>query len=314
MRQSIFIIIACFLLFCCHQAQEPNEPDPPVNPEQPEEPEETEETYETYEMPCGCGDEWIPEETIYDRELPWDFPFDPNSEEWKELQQKEGGELYAALQIPEDILYSLSTEDLAAICMKYFPVLYVPVIKSYEIMLDDLFEQFNGIRELFKREDALKELLRHYWTHINNPDFFYFSDVLISAIELILTRYQSPDDSNKEDYIEIVQNLVCRIEKIEFYPYPAYFDFLSVQANTYSRTKILLKIDDKNIEKIPLGENNLLFRYYCKLDEPTFRSVNELSCQYINQFQFKHYEAPAIAFNRDTTPSIPKTDELRQIW
>jgi len=134
MKKSIYLLIVGSLLLCCdNNTTKLNEPKPkeeaPEQSEQPEEPAQPEEpcdcwdpydiSYckcEPYEMPCRCPDEWQDkwpvEEIIYDRELPWEYPIQPGTDEWKELQFGEPGGLEAALQIPEEILASLTTEDL----------------------------------------------------------------------------------------------------------------------------------------------------------------------------------------------------------
>ena len=220
--------------------------------------------------------------------LPWQYPVLPGTDEWKELQIKFGNELIDTLQIPGDILSSISTTDLTALCMQYPLLLSVTTGDSHETALDKLFEQFNGIRELFKREDASKELLKHYQELIQNlPDFIREASngsrvmfiMPVAALELLLSRYQSTDDSNKENYVEIVQFLVNGYENKRLYP--EFFSEWSIRNNVYSRAKIFVKMDVKNLENIPLGENNSLFTNEHRLNEATLNAVNDLSYELI---------------------------------
>ena len=222
-----------------------------------------------------------------EKKLPWDYPVKMESPEWEKLQFGEPGELLAALQIPEDVLSSLSTEDLTAICLKYPFIRFITYGAAYDERLDLLFEEFNGIRELFKRNDASKELLKQHELMIKNLSFlegeapgieksrFTFT---ICAVEILLSRFQFHDNDQKSNYIEILQSLVSYYEKMHLYK--DYFGILQIRSNAYSKAKILVKIDEKNIDKIPLGYSNRLFNKESQLDEQTERAINELSYQF----------------------------------
>ena len=259
--------MACFLLLCCHHEKVELEPIP-------EEPEPD----APYVMPCGCEEEWYQEEIIWVKDLPWDYPVKPGTEEWNQLSLKHIDERVNVCQIPEDILSTLSTEDLTELCMQY-PLLsqILFVYNTYEGGLNTLFSHFNGIRELFQRNDGVKELLRKYRYIIqNSPDTTGDFDIQnIRALEVILARYQSPDDS-KENYMEIVQYLVCGYKKNLMNP-----EILLQVTNFYARAVILAKIDEQKLESIPRKGSNHVFQLGY-LDEQTERAINELSCQYIN--------------------------------
>ena len=266
MKNYFFIFITCSLLLCCHHEQ--NEPIIPEEPEpEPEAP---------YVMPCGCGDEWYHEEITCNDDLPWDYPIKPETEEWDRMTYPEQLD---ACQIPEEVLTSLSTEDLTKICLQYPFLLETLFLGShYEQGLNSIFRNFNGIRKLFQREDVAKELLKQYRyvIQISPESTREFSTLKIWALELILTRYQSSDDS-KDNYMEIVQYLVCGYKKKLMYP-----EIFSNGLNFYARAIILLKINEKNLESIPQNGSNGVFQNgHC--DELTERAINDLSCQYINQ-------------------------------
>jgi len=257
MKKYLFIITACSLFFSCHHPQEE------VIPEEPEQ----EYPYPD-EMPCSFVGEWTQEETICNRELPWDYPAKPGTEEWYELRGFPAQE--AACQIPEDILSSLSTGDLAEICRQYPLRLYSLTFDSHEQFLNALFRTFNGIHELFQRE-VLQELLNQYRCLVLDLPF---KDGDISAYQslferlyfkysfgfwkLILTRYHSPDDT-KEDYMEIMQHLAWGYEKQIMYPvYPGSVFF---PQNIYARARILAKIDENTLfEKISQKDRLQIFQ------------------------------------------------------
>ena len=273
MKNYLFISIACSLLLCCQH--EPNEPIIPEEPE-PEAP---------YVMPCGCGVEWPQEEITCDRVLPWDYPAKPGTEEWNNLEGHQ--ERINTCQIPEEILTSLSTEDLTKICLQYPFLLDFYLYNSYELGLDALFRQFNGIRELFTREDVSNALLKEYRRLLQSQRLYFLNGTapdgekglyIISTWypEILLSRYQSPNDA-KENYIEIVHQLVCGYEKKLMYP-----EFSKMHTNFYARAIMLVKIDQQNIQSIPFGYANCVFEHG-RYDDPTEQAINDLSCQYLNR-------------------------------
>ena len=319
MRKFIFILIVGSLLLCCdNNTTKLNEPKPkeeaPEQSEQPEEPAQPEEpcdcwdpydiSYckcEPYEMPCRYPDEWQDkwpvEEIIYDRELPWDYPIQPGTDEWKELQFGELGGLEAALQIPEEILASLTTEDLMVLIIlnPLFFSFSVTVNGTHEGGLDYGFSSFNCIRELFQREDGLDVLLKHYRYMAQNRPFSegktFFT---IRSLELIISRYQSPDDSNKENYRKIIENLLFGLEEQILFDSEydwsddnvnmSDFDNVNIgryYTNYYSRAIILFKIDEQNLEKFPDGMNNRLFLDGSWIYPSTAGLIDDMTCKYI---------------------------------
>ena len=100
----------------------------------------------------------------------WDYPVKPDTPEWANFDSYT--EMVAACQIPEEILLSVSTEELTDIVLRY-PLIADPMLwNSLTRGLNALYDNFNGIRELFKREDAAKELLKHYNCMIQEIDSF----------------------------------------------------------------------------------------------------------------------------------------------
>ena len=298
MKKSIFIFIIGSFLLCCDHKNEPDEPEQPEEPKQPycSDPYEPYFTCDPdpYEIPCGCPDEWPQEEIIYDRELPWDYPIKPGTDEWKELLLGERGVFEAALQIPEEILASLTTEDLMALIILNPYIVSFFLISgngSYEIGLDYGFSSFNGIRELFQREDGLEVLLKHYRYMTQNWSSLYgvvsFPITTVHTLELILSRYQSPDESNKENYLKIVEYLLCGLEEqiMYFSNTNEEVHITNYRSNFYSRAIILIKIDEQNLENIPDGMNNRLFLKDNLLFPSIVKSISNLTCKclYNNQ-------------------------------
>lgn len=91
---------------------------------------------------------------------PYDYPIRPGMEEWNALQTAE--DRYGACQIPEKILSSISTVALAETCLNFPLFLEVNMASTLQKGFHSVVEHFNGLQELFKREDAGKSLISIY--------------------------------------------------------------------------------------------------------------------------------------------------------
>ena len=100
----------------------------------------------------------------------WDYSVKPGMDEWAKFQSNE--EMVYACQIPENILLCLSTEDLIDLCLRYPLLTDFFVFESLNTGLDKLFSDFNGIRELYKREDVSSSLLKRYNEKIQSFSHF----------------------------------------------------------------------------------------------------------------------------------------------
>jgi len=224
-------------------------------------------------------------QTIADKKVTWDFPVKRGTEEWKKFKNNE--EKVNACQIPENIISSLSTEKLTDICLQY-PLLYdIFAFNDMNEGIDNLFNDFNGIRELFKREQVSKELLKRYQEKIQNLSFLDKTDssaerglfiISISALEVLLCRYQLQTNATKENYKEILQNLVNGYEKKIMYVDE--FRGFGLQTNFFSRAHVITKINEQFLEKLPQRNKNAVL-ISGMADEQSIRMIDELSYQLI---------------------------------
>jgi len=208
-------------------------------------------------------------------ELPWDYPVKPGMEEWKQFQSNK--EMTDACQIPEKILSSLSTKELTAICLQYPLLISMFATNTPDIGIDALFNEFNGIRELFKRNGASKELLGWYncqirnYSLINHKDFSEIENgrfaISISILEYLLSRAT-------DNYKEILKNLVVGYEtKLK---YPDYF-ISGLNYNLFSRAHIIDNMCKKCFDDVP-EKGSLFAVFYLK---ETIDIINKLSYQLI---------------------------------
>jgi hypothetical protein len=224
-------------------------------------------------------------QVVSDKKLIWDYPIKPGTEEWKKFESNE--EMVKACQIPEKILVSLSTEELTDICLQY-PLLYdVFAFNNLNNGLDKLFDDFNGIRELYKRTDTSDGLIKRYAQKVENLSFLdgeaselekgYFV-ISVSALEVLLSRIERLEHTGKEVQKSILQNLVSGYEGK--YKYADYFKGFGLQTNVYSRSQVISKLDILSVGLLPLKEKNPAL-LSGMADEPSVKIIDDLSYQHI---------------------------------
>jgi hypothetical protein len=207
----------------------------------------------------------------------WDFPAKPGTEEWLNLHGTQ--ERIDTCQIPKDKLSCLSTGDLTTICLNYpFLSTYI-AFSDWRYGLDVQFENFNGLRELFKRNqhEVAEELLKRFRSKVllideislyeGKEDYFF----TVMDMEVLFSRCQSQEK-------EILQWLVAWYEKMLLYP--DYFDGFLLRPNFFARAFMIIKLSPESLERIPHGYNNSVF-YGDGANEETAEIINELSYELI---------------------------------
>ena len=89
----------------------------------------------------------------------YDYPIKPGTPEWAELESY--SEMIKVCQVPEHILQCMSTEKLTKLCLEY-PLLDMMAYDFITAALTSLFTNFNGVRELARRDDAANYLCKKY--------------------------------------------------------------------------------------------------------------------------------------------------------
>jgi hypothetical protein len=209
----------------------------------------------------------------------WDYPVKPGSEEWKMFQSNE--EMVKACQIPEKILLSLSTDSLAELCLQYPLLNDIFAFDNLNNGFDKLFNDFNGIREFYKRKDMSSMLTKRYAQKIQSLSFLtephsetekgYFI-ISVSVLEVLLSRVEQQEGK------EVLQNLVTGYERK--LSYIDYFKGFGLQTNFYSRGNIIAKIDQSFVEQLSQKERNAIL-FSGMGDERSITLIDKLSHQLI---------------------------------
>jgi hypothetical protein len=88
------------------------------------------------------------------------FPLKQGSKEWVQVESIE--KRIAALQMPDSILVNISTEGLLETCLQFPYLTDILFCENYQKGFEVLTAEFNGFRELLKRNDLTDVLLKKY--------------------------------------------------------------------------------------------------------------------------------------------------------
>ncbi|NJO00384.1 MAG: hypothetical protein HC880_00710 [Bacteroidia bacterium] len=127
----------------------------------------------------------------------YEFPIKPGTEAWKEF--KTGQEMKDACQIPAHILKTMSTEALVNTYLNYPLLSTIYAYNSIQIGFEKITQDFNGLQELLRRNDALGSTLKIYkqidanvidktWTAEQKGGFsfkFSYLEILMAQPELL---------------------------------------------------------------------------------------------------------------------------------
>jgi hypothetical protein len=127
----------------------------------------------------------------------WDYPVKPGTPEWLKFTSMD--EMYKGTQISENILKKLDTESLVQIVLNYPALPVLLLFNSPQDGFDNLYSNFNGIRELIDRKDAGQFLLKKYkslsfsdfnplWTLEKQGEFvhkYYYIEILLAQPQVI---------------------------------------------------------------------------------------------------------------------------------
>lgn len=141
----------------------------------------------------------------YTIDVPYSYPVDTNSPKWSAFRTTKA--MREACQIPEDILYNMSTVALLRSILNY------PLLQSYFTYNDIgeygyvLMDVFNAFPVFFSRDDAWETLMGVYSITNNDENFFAESD-----IEFLFLCYKNIcglDDVSEDQF------LILNSEKIQ---------------------------------------------------------------------------------------------------
>lgn len=163
------------------------------------------------------------------------YPVQPGTPEWAALRSHD--EMLAVLQLPESVLQNISTWGLAQTCFKYPLYADYAAQNNQATYINSLAKSFNGLKELFAREDAPLVLLYEY----RHLDFTKYSNPFkINFIELILGNDSLIKRFNKRQLVYLVTVALEQVkEHREYFDSSMAPNSLYIMANvmTYAKYK-----------------------------------------------------------------------------
>lgn len=175
----------------------------------------------------------------------WDYPIKPGTEEWASFTKKE--DKLRLLQIPDDVLSVMGTEELIRIVLEYPYFVDVYFYNDIATGLICMSKDFNGIQELMKREDALK-----FIKIVNSKRVYEEIDLYLPSENTLLEaliKVSSEQDLNLDPKMQVedvkkisrtVQSYIMYTSMgtpVEYYKYDEYPQFVldSIEQNALNR-------------------------------------------------------------------------------
>lgn len=156
----------------------------------------------------------------------YDYPLKPGMPGWRLLNSTD--EMDSVLQIPEDVLFSISTEGLIETVLNYprFADLYFQ--EDYQFAFNILVEHFNGFSELLKRQNAATLLLNRYksmepscqennWPSI--PRTGSSTSFSFAFIEILIAQYDILQQLDNVDTNILLKEAIKKYEEKKLYDY-----------------------------------------------------------------------------------------------
>lgn len=175
----------------------------------------------------------------------YDFPIKPGTGEWKSLLTEK--ERFEAMQIPENLLKSMSTYDLIMTCMNYPAMGYFTAFNNPQSGMDVIIRNFNGLQELMNRGEAPTALLSIYkqmdtkTMKIQNQAIDQtFWSIKRCYFEFLLTQNDIIDKMNSEDQYSLMEEarekINCKFDYQEEYSTVDYIPTLLIMSKVLSRS------------------------------------------------------------------------------
>ena len=210
----------------------------------------------------------------------YQFPLRPGMAQWKTLKTHD--EMLAVLQIPDNILKSISTEDLIKTSLNYPLFIDIWAYDNMKEGFEQMRKDFNGFEELLKREDTFIKLLKTYSTM--EPSIIEEKNTLpekgiytaeFCKIEILLTQQELYSKLSHDDKQSFLKEIVSKHGKMINYPE---FDIRSIESNVYLMGKVLVELDS-NIKMQKATNDFILSNKF--LNKDVILEIVSLSKQYL---------------------------------
>jgi len=218
----------------------------------------------------------------------WDFPIKPGMKEWKKLESHQA--MVEVCQIPDNILPTLSTDELAKICLDYPLFFTMKAFNNLQEGFNQVSKEFNGFQELFKRDDAGSVLLHIYKTI--KPEMIIYKETNLEKgsfiqqifyLEFILAQNVIISKLNNEGIQELLKECMNKLDSKANYN----FSTFSTQTTPLIMTRTLeikefskYKIENQKSEKYKYFSNAVLLS-----DKNMIEEIKSLTLDYLKTIE-----------------------------
>jgi len=170
-------------------------------------------------------------------ELSWDYPVKPGMESWYSLQTED--ERIAVLQVPENILATLSPEEVVGLCIELPTFFLFTAWNTPQDGFDVMLERYNILRHILSRNDVGSSLIAAYKdASMSGFRTLLYSDefwsIKLLYLELLLSQKRILQTMTPEDKLELIMEAKSKfLEKISnenFSSLPGLFFSLKIMA------------------------------------------------------------------------------------
>jgi hypothetical protein len=190
----------------------------------------------------------------------YEFPTRPGLADWSNFKTE--NERFSALQIPDNLLKSMSTESLIITCINYPAFGHYTAFNSLQYGMDHLIKNFNGLQELLKRDGAPVKLLSIY-SKINSTTTSIkeivtdFWSIRSCYFELLLAQEKIIDKMTKEERIAFIQEASRKLkEKIKS---EEEISFFSIQSTLLIIGRVLDKCEYAKFQEVKVKNADIDF-------------------------------------------------------
>lgn len=221
--------------------------------------------------------------------LGWDYPVKPGSEKWKAL--KSHYEMVTICQIPENIIHSLSTDDLITICLDYPLFFTLTAFTNMQEGYEQVSTEFNGFKELILRKDFGKMMLKQYksiktldidnvYTDLDKGKFMF----RIFYLELMLAQNNSFDNLDMAERRDLLTEAIRKAKEKQ----EVNSSLFQIQASYLLMGRILNFEKYENFTKKISAKNlkyNLFLNTVCLTDPELLNEIGSSATDFIEQAQ-----------------------------
>ena len=226
-----------------------------------------------------------------------------NDSSWRENENRaERGKM---LQLPEYMLKKLTTDELIEAVLNYPFFTDIYAFDNIEDGIDILFEDFNGIKELFKRDDAAKEILKVYQKEpvIQNKKSNINNDIFrLNNLETLLLNEKIMHEMSDKQLNDLYDNISEKHEQ-------------KMKSTIYGKRSEYFIYELLNVD--PKGKNVQIETKKALSDIKSSKSANVKTPKGHNVNVIFHYSEPLskdeIAYrNKEVKECYPKVFKLRE--